>query len=85
VDPLPKTIEHGWLIEGPDRDPTYLMEARIEVTHDGIWRVRQRICGYNEQKTSIDYTDETEARAHWARILDYGRAQEGTRWKISYD
>lgn len=83
MDPRPTTIEHGWLLEGRDLDPTYLFQVRLSVTHDGVWRVYQRVCDTNESKTD-EFGTEAEARAKLERVYAYGREQAGTRWKITY-
>lgn len=85
MKPLPKLVECGWLVTGPDRDVTYLANVSLRVD-EGVWRVAQRVnLGRDEQRSVDEFTgDGAEARARALVEKVYSAGEEHGRWRKHY-
>lgn len=85
MKPLPKLVECGWLVTGPDRDVTYLANVSLRVD-EGVWLVRQRMnLGRDEQRHVDEFVGEdAEARARSLVEKVYAAGEQAGRWRKYY-
>jgi hypothetical protein len=79
---LPKLVESGWLVTGPDRDVTYLANVSLRVD-EGMWLLAQRVnLGRDEERSVTEHASEAAARAHLEQV--YAAGEEHGRWRKHY-